>query len=119
MFAQDETPYNDSDSDSDTDDRTPLVNPANRGTSGGTFNEEYENPFQRAARSISIGGIDFVATSGRHSINAEQTDGNSTDRSTESSISSAISYGNCTSSDEIHAHTRPGTSNDEKRDVVV
>lgn len=55
MFARDETPFTDSDdSDSDADDTTPLVNPTeNNTTRGGTFEPQSENPFLRAARSIS------------------------------------------------------------------
>lgn len=54
MFAHDETPFADTDdSDSDTDDTTPLVNPTDNSTRGGTFEPQNENPFQRAARSIS------------------------------------------------------------------
>lgn len=54
VFAHDETPFADTDdSDSDTDDTTPLVNPTDNSTRGGTFEPQSENPFQRAARSIS------------------------------------------------------------------
>lgn len=69
-------PQHDSDSDSDTDDTTPLVNPNNRPAGGGTFEEQSENPFQRAARSVSQdeGGVNFVTASDRHSINGEVAD---------------------------------------------
>lgn len=82
VFAYDENPVPDSDSDSDADDTTPLVNPASR-NSHGTFAQQNENPFQRAARSVSqLGESDqgyqnegmFVTSSGNHSINAEMTD---------------------------------------------
>lgn len=53
VFAHGETPCPDSDSDSETDDTTPLVGPNTQRTQGGTFDEQHENPFQRAARSIS------------------------------------------------------------------
>lgn len=52
VFAHDEQPVPDSDSDSDADDTTPLINPVNRNTHG-TFTTQNENPFQRAARSVS------------------------------------------------------------------
>lgn len=125
VFAQDETPYNDTDSDSDADDRTPLVNPASRTTQGGTFEEQSENPFQRAARSVSqqiSDDVHFVTTSGHHSINAEHTDDTSSDGSEHFLVpggSSQYSEEACSEADEVHTHTRPGTSNDEKRDVIV
>ncbi|CAH1117391.1 unnamed protein product [Phaedon cochleariae] len=72
VFAHDE-PHHDSDSDSDADDSTPLINSSDRGTQGGTFQEQAENPIQRAARSISqqSGAANFVTASDHHSINAE------------------------------------------------
>lgn len=51
VFAHDEQPVPDSDSDSYADDTTPLINPVNR--NHGTFARQNENPFQRAARSVS------------------------------------------------------------------
>lgn len=67
VFAHDEQPIPDSDSDSDADDTTPLVNPANRNPfSHGTFARQNENPFQRAARSVSQLGEDHgYQTEGR------------------------------------------------------
>lgn len=84
VFAQDEKPVPDSDSDSDADDTTPLVNPTSR-TTHGTFARQNENPFQRAARSVSQLGEEqgyqneslFVTASGNHSINAEMIDSDS------------------------------------------
>lgn len=116
-------PSNDSDSDSDADDRTPLVNPASRVTQGGTFNEQSENPFQRAARSISqqMDNVSFYTASGVHSINAEQVDTSSyADSSSESLISERNLRGQaCEGGDEIHTHVRPSTSNDDKSDILL
>lgn len=56
VFASGEQPIPDSDSDSDADDTTPL-NPAIRNNHG-TFTSQSENPFQRAARSVSQLGED-------------------------------------------------------------
>lgn len=76
VFAHDETRHDDSDTDSDggtVDDSTPLINPASRGTQGGTFDTQAENPLQRAARSISqqSGAHTFVTASDVHSINGD------------------------------------------------
>lgn len=74
MFAQDEPHHANSDSESDTDDTTPLINSGNRNSgSGGTFEEQAENPFQRAARSASqqAEGVNLVTASDHHSINGE------------------------------------------------
>lgn len=119
VFAQDETPYP-SDSDSDTDDRTPLVNPSSRNTQGGTFVEQTENPFQRAARSVSQQGdeVNFVTASGHHSINGENQD-NSSYESTDLMPSTEYSNQVCSSADEVHTHTRPSTSNSNDENAVV
>ncbi|KAG5869554.1 hypothetical protein JTB14_002299 [Gonioctena quinquepunctata] len=91
VFAQNE-PYCDSDdSDSDTDDTTPLINSNNRGTQGGTFQQQSENPIQRAARSISqqSGVANFVTASDHHShsINGDyQTANDSTDSDEDCSV---------------------------------
>lgn len=80
VFAQDEVvQQHDSDSDSDTDDTTPLVNPNSRPAGGGTFDHQTENPFQRAARSVSLQeeGVNFVTASDRHSINGDRLDDSS------------------------------------------
>lgn len=111
VFAQDETPYMSSDSDSDTDDRTPLINSNNRISQGGTFANQTENPFRRAARSVSQqnDGVNFITTSGHHSINGENSD----DITSESSEDVTTNNTNqCTSEDDVHTHTRtPGMNN--------
>uniref|UniRef100_A0A6P7F8B8 E3 ubiquitin-protein ligase RNF13 n=1 Tax=Diabrotica virgifera virgifera TaxID=50390 RepID=A0A6P7F8B8_DIAVI len=61
--------------DTDTDDTSPLINPRNNTTQGGTFQEQSENPFQRAIRSISqtsgAATTNFVTASDHHSINGD------------------------------------------------
>lgn len=91
VFAQDEPHHTNSDSDSDTDDTTPLMNPNHRNIrSGGTFENQTENPFQRAARSVSqqAEGVNLVTASDHHSINGdlESSDDNSNDDPTRSLI---------------------------------
>ncbi|KAL1491495.1 hypothetical protein ABEB36_012084 [Hypothenemus hampei] len=75
VFAQNE-PHAESDTESDTDDRTPLIRSGTRGTQGGTFQIQNENPLNRAARSISqvLEGRNFVTASDHHSINTERQD---------------------------------------------
>ncbi|XP_066147391.1 E3 ubiquitin-protein ligase RNF13-like isoform X2 [Euwallacea fornicatus] len=94
VFAHDE-PHHDSDSDSDTDDTTPLIRSGNTGTQGGTFQVQNENPFRRAARSISqvLEGRNCVTTSDYHSINAERLERQSI-ASTDSSETSSDSASN-------------------------
>jgi len=78
VFAQDEPHHSNSDSDSETDDTTPLMNPGNRTSrGGGTFEHQSENPFQRAARSVSqqAEGVNLVTASDHHSINGEVDSG--------------------------------------------
>lgn len=95
VFAQHESHHSNSDSDSDADDTTPLMNSSNQMShSGGTFDYQSENPFQRAARSASqhADGVNLVTASGHHSINGEieagsedsvsSTSSNSTNNST-------------------------------------
>lgn len=97
VFAQDETPYLSSDSDTDTDDRTPLLNTGNNRSAqggGGTFVQQIENPFARAARSVSQqddGAFNFITTSGHHSINGENGANRTNKPSTSSSSSSSSS----------------------------
>lgn len=114
VFAHDETPYNDTDSESDSDDTTPLVNPnTNHTTQGGTFEPQTENPFQRAARSISqqSQATNFVTASDHHSINGEvHSDDSSSCGSTECLIKSAGE----TVCENVHVHVVPGTSNPER-----
>ncbi|KAL3282983.1 hypothetical protein HHI36_006141 [Cryptolaemus montrouzieri] len=73
VFAENES-QDFSDSDSDSDDTAPLINSSNRGTQGGTFTEQTENPIQRAQRSISQQSNTthaLVMASDHHSINGE------------------------------------------------
>lgn len=110
VFAHDETPYNDTDSESDSDDTTPLVNPnsQHQATQGGTFDPQPENPFQRAARSISqqSQATAFVTASDHHSINGElrsdedDDDSSSYDGSTECLVKST--------SEDVHVHAPSG-----------
>lgn len=124
VFAQDETPYMSSDSDTDTDDRTPLINSNNRVSQGGTFANQSENPFRRAARSVSQqgggDGVNFITTSGHHSINGENSD-----VSSESSSSSSTDTDNNQtrlSGDDTAVHTRTSRLNtgcsNESSDIV-
>ncbi|XP_019757337.1 E3 ubiquitin-protein ligase RNF13 isoform X2 [Dendroctonus ponderosae] len=75
VFAHDE-PHQESDSDSDSEDTTPLIRSGPRVTQGGTFEIQNENPFSRAARSISqvLEGRSVVTASDHHSINTERHD---------------------------------------------
>lgn len=93
VFAQDEPHHTNSDSESDTDDTTPLVNPNRTSRGGGTFETQTENPFQRAARSVSqqADGVNLVTASDHHSINGEvdNSDDSSNDGSTTGLINNA------------------------------
>lgn len=107
VFAHNE-PHQDSDSDSDTDDTTPLIRSGSRGTQGGTFEVQNENPFSRAARSISqvLEGRNFVTASDHHSINAERLDRRSVDSTQSSdSTSSASSNSNTATSVDFVVHS--------------
>lgn len=112
VFAHDEQPVADSDSDSDADDTSPLITNTIRNTHG-TFARQNENPFQRAARSVSQiqegeqgyqnEGM-FVTASGDHSINTEAPENDSS------------SY----SSTQTDAAVVPSTSdNTRDRDLVI
>ncbi|KAF5271323.1 hypothetical protein FQA39_LY08121 [Lamprigera yunnana] len=96
VFAQHE-PHNSSDSDSDTDDTTPLMNSSNQNShNGGTFDYQSENPFQRAARSISQhgDGVNLVTASGHHSINGEIEVSEDSDNSSSNSSTVGMVSGN-------------------------
>lgn len=121
MFAQDEP--HDTDSDSDTDDSTPLLNSGNRGTQGGTFQQQTENPIQRAIRSISqqSGAANFVTASDHHSINGDYQGFNSDSSATSEndSIVSSETEHVCDNL-EVHVHD-PDTSSssDSVRSVNI
>lgn len=121
VFAHDE-PHNDSDSDSDADDTTPLINSNNRGTQGGTFDIQNENPIQRAIRSISqqSGAVNFVTASDHHSINGDYQSCDSTTTDTESLLTTSENERLCDNLDEVHVHTHPeNASNETSGDVHV
>ncbi|XP_072396004.1 E3 ubiquitin-protein ligase RNF167-like [Diabrotica undecimpunctata] len=101
--------------DTDTDDTSPLINPRNNTTQGGTFQEQSENPFQRAIRSISqtsgAATTNFVTASGHHSINgdyqsldssSEVTTNSSTTDTTESDMHSC-----CNTLEASSSHNNP------------
>ncbi|XP_018323735.1 E3 ubiquitin-protein ligase RNF13 isoform X2 [Agrilus planipennis] len=125
VFAHDETPHGESDSDSDADDTTPLVRNNNGNvTQGGTFVQQAENPFQRAARSISqqVDGVNFVTASDHHSINGEADHTDST--STTSTSSSYQSLWPDANGRLVPVHHISGNSNSnsnpaERRNEVV
>ncbi|CAH1368715.1 hypothetical protein MTP99_010203 [Tenebrio molitor] len=121
VFAHDE-PQHDSDSDTDADDTTPLINSSNRGTQGGTFQEQSENPIQRAVRSISqqSGAVNFVTASDHHSINGDyQSCNTSTTESEDCNLTSGTER-MCDTLDEVHVHTQPdASSNEGSTDVHV
>ncbi|XP_050309437.1 E3 ubiquitin-protein ligase RNF13 [Anthonomus grandis grandis] len=132
VFAHDEV-HSDSDSESDSD-TTPLIRPDNRGTQGGTFSVEQENPFRRAERSISQvleRHRDFVVDDVSRSINAERQSVDST-QSTDTSASDSIGraggsstsnpeymFANCTESDSHNyiPAENPAIVNPEEDDV--
>lgn len=120
VFAQDEP--HDTDSDSDTDDSTPLLNSGNRGTQGGTFQQQDQNPIQRAVRSISqqSGAANFVTASDHHSINGDYQSFNSTS-STTSENDSLVSSENENICDilEIHVHDPDTSGSDSIRSVNI
>lgn len=121
VFAHDE-PHNDSDSDSDADDTTPLINSNSRGTQGGTFDIQNENPIQRAIRSISqqSGAANFVTASDHHSINGDYQSCDSTTTDTESLLTTSENERLCDNLDEVHVHTHPEhSSNEPSGDVHV
>ncbi|KAF5296271.1 hypothetical protein FQR65_LT10266 [Abscondita terminalis] len=97
VFAQHE-PHHSSDSDSDSDDTTPLMNSGNQNShgGGGTFDYQAENPFQRAARSVSqhADGVNLVTASGHHSINGEVEFSDESDSSSNHSSTGALISGN-------------------------
>lgn len=86
VFAENERRHDDSDSDTDTDDTTPLIGSSGRGTQGGTFVPQRENPLRRAIRSISqqSNATNFVMASDHHSINGEYHETESSDASSSS-----------------------------------
>ncbi|XP_076270595.1 godzilla E3 ubiquitin protein ligase isoform X1 [Rhynchophorus ferrugineus] len=121
VFASKEEPL-DSDSDSDSDDTTPLIRPGVRGTQGGTFEVQNENPIQRAARSASqqsSAGC-FVTASDHHSINGDRV-----------SLSSTVSSGTVDSSTssssfvypiydlEVHVHQADAHSQTSDNDIYA
>lgn len=124
VFAHDEQPVPDSDSDSYADDTTPLINPVTR--NHGTFAPQNENPFQRAARSVSqvtdgeIGyqneGM-FVTASGDHSINTE-TLLHEINSDTSSSGTSSV-YTDTTSAREVVVVPTSSAENTRDRDLVI
>ncbi|XP_019879219.1 E3 ubiquitin-protein ligase RNF13 [Aethina tumida] len=123
VFAHDESQH-DSDSDSDADDTTPLINPnSNRGTQGGTFDEQTENPIQRAGRSVSqISGAttNFVTTSDHHSINGEYDSlSNSQVSASDDETNSKTNENPCANPDQIHVHTLPEAGGENKNDLNV
>ncbi|XP_030746717.1 E3 ubiquitin-protein ligase RNF13-like [Sitophilus oryzae] len=125
VFAQNE-PQVDSDSDSDTDDTTPLIRAGNRGTQGGTFEVQNENPIQRAARSVSqqSGAGNFVTASDHHSINGDRVSTLSRDTSdtvdTESSSNTNQFAENQIFKDlEVHVHQADAQSQTSNSDINV
>ena len=108
MFAHDE-PQHDSDSDTDADDTTPLINSSNRGTQGGTFQPQSENPIQRAVRSISqqSGAVNFVTASDHHSINGDYQSCHSSTTGSEECLLRNEGENACDNLDEVHVHTQP------------
>lgn len=129
VFAHDEQ-QQESDSDSDTDnDTTPLINSNNRGTQGGTFTHENENPLQRTIRSISqqSGAGNFVTASDHHSINGESgeyesiRDSSSADDDDDDADGDSTSAegGNQCDSCEVHVHVHPENDNNSDHNVIV
>ncbi|XP_063918395.1 E3 ubiquitin-protein ligase RNF13-like isoform X2 [Zophobas morio] len=108
VFAHDE-PQHDSDSDTDADDTTPLINSSNRGTQGGTFQPQSENPIQRAVRSISqqSGAVNFVTASDHHSINGDYQSCHSSTTGSEECLLRNEGENACDNLDEVHVHTQP------------
>ncbi|XP_018575694.1 E3 ubiquitin-protein ligase RNF13-like isoform X1 [Anoplophora glabripennis] len=119
VFAHDE-PQHDSDSDSDADDTTPLINSNNRGTQGGTFENQTENPLQRAARSISqqSGAATFVTASDHHSINGDYQSLNSSNSGSEDCLDRSLQEHICDSL-EVHVHSVDTESNSSRGAVNV
>lgn len=83
VFAENESQQY-SDSESDADDTAPLINASNRGTQGGTFTHQTENPIARAQRSVSqlsTTAHALVMASDHHSINGDFHSSSSEDSS--------------------------------------
>lgn len=112
VFAQDER--HDTDSDSDTDDSTPLLNSTNRGTQGGTFQQQPTNPLVRAVRSISqqSGAANFVTASDHHSINGDyQSCGSNSRTSSDSDSLVSSENGHVCDNFEVHVYDPDTISN--------
>ncbi|XP_045472215.1 E3 ubiquitin-protein ligase RNF13-like [Harmonia axyridis] len=85
VFAENESQHF-SDSESESDDTAPLINSSNRGTQGGTFTHQTENPILRAQRSASQLGTTahaLVMASDHHSINGDLHSSSSSEDSTD------------------------------------
>lgn len=120
MFAQDEP--HDTDSDSESDDSTPLLNSGNRGTQGGTFQQQDQNPIQRAFRSISqqSGAANLVTASDHHSINGDYQafQSNSSSTSDNDSLASSENEHICDNL-EVHVHDPDTSSSNSIRSVNI
>lgn len=89
VFAADEQVVTD-ESDSDADDTTPLIRDGHRGTQGGTFARQRENPFNRARRLQSRQETDSNDNSSDNNSDSDQSFTTVEDNSTRASEPSNV-----------------------------
>lgn len=97
------------------------MNSGNRGTQGGTFQQQYQSPLDRAARSISqqSGAANLVTASDHHSINGDYQSFNSTSSTTSNDSLISSEHEHICDNLEVHIQDPDTSSSDSIRSVNI